>query len=254
VTLRVRWLGHASLVLDLGGVRILTDPLLRPHAHLLRRRGGPPAREHWADPAAVVVSHLHHDHAELASLRRLAGTPVLAAPVNARWLRAKDVTGVGLADDEWWDVPGSDVRVRPVPADHGHRPMPHRPNAACGFVIATPTTRVWFAGDTAPYAAMAHLPEMAGGPIDLALVPVGGWGPRLSGGHMDPFQAARVCAVVGAAAAVPVHWGTLHTPISRSLPPGWMDVGGPAFAAAAAREAPACEVHVLRPGGLLELA
>jgi L-ascorbate metabolism protein UlaG (beta-lactamase superfamily) len=101
---------------------------------------------------------------------------------------------------------------------------------------------------------MAHLPEMAGGPIDLALVPVGGWGPRLSGGHMDPFQAARVCAVVGAAAAVPVHWGTLHTPISRSLPPGWMDVGGPAFAAAAAREAPACTVHVLRPGGLLELA
>lgn len=253
MTLRVRWLGHASTVLDLDGVRLLTDPLLRTHAHLLRRRGGPPARADWADPAAVLISHLHHDHAELASLRLVAGAPVLAAPVNARWLRAHGLVSVGLADDQWWTVPGTDVRIRPVPADHGHRPMPHRPNAACGFVVAAGDRRIWFAGDTAPYAAMADLPELAGGPIDLALVPVGGWGPRLSGGHMDPVQAARVCAVVGVRAAVPVHWGTLHAPVSRRLPPGWMDVGGPAFAAAAGREAPGCDVHVLRPGGLLEL-
>ena len=85
---------------------------------------------------------------------------------------------------------------------------------------------------------MADLPALAGGPIDLALVPVGGWGPRLSGGHMDPVQAARACAGVGARAAVPVHWGTLHAPVSRRLPPGWMDRAGPAFAHAAARSAP----------------
>ena len=59
--------------------------------------------------------------------------------------------------------------------------------------------RIWFAGDTAPFAAMADIPALAGGPIDLALVPVGGWGPRLSGGHMDPVQAARACAIVGRA-------------------------------------------------------
>ena len=82
---------------------------------------------------------------------------------------------------------------------------------------------------------MADLPALAGGPIDLALIPVGGWGPRLSGGHMDPVQAARACVTVGARAAVPVHWGTLHAPVSRRLPPGWMDRAGPAFAHAAAR-------------------
>ncbi|MDM7832073.1 MBL fold metallo-hydrolase [Cellulomonas edaphi] len=253
MSVRLRWIGHASAVLDVDGVRILTDPLLRPHAHLLRRRGGAPERAHWEAPDAVLVSHLHHDHAELASLRLVPDATVLAAPANAHWLRARGVDAIGLRDVEWWTVPGSHVRIRPVPAVHGHRPMPHRPNAACGFVIATPRWRAWFAGDTEPYAAMADLPTMAEGPIDLALVPVGGWGPRLSGGHMDPTQAARVCGLVGARHAVPVHWGTLHTPVSRRLPPGWMDVGGPAFGAAAGREAPRCAVHVLQPGGVLEL-
>jgi L-ascorbate metabolism protein UlaG (beta-lactamase superfamily) len=253
VTVRVRWIGHATVVLDVGGARILTDPLLRTHAYLLRRRGAPPERAHWADPDAVLVSHLHHDHAELGSLRQVPAAPVLTAPANARWLRAHGVDAVGLADVDWWTVPGSDVRIRAVPAVHGHRPMPHRPNAVSGFVVAAPGWRAWFAGDTEPYAAMADLPAMAGGPIDLALVPVGGWGPRLSRGHMDPSQAARACAVAGARMAVPVHWGTLHAPISRSLPRGWMDEAGPAFAAAAAREVPECAVHVLTPGSALTL-
>jgi len=254
VSTGVRWLGHASVVLDIDGVRILTDPLLRRHAHLLRRRGGEPAREHWQDPAAVLVSHLHHDHAEIASLVRVPRAPVLAAPANARWLRSHRVpSAVGVPEGVWWPVPGTDVRIMAVPAVHGHRPMPHRPNAACGFLVATPTWRAWFAGDTAPYPAMADLPALAGGPIDLALVPVGGWGPRLSGGHMDPTQAARVCAAVGARTAVPVHWGTLHSPLSRSLPPGWMDLAGPAFAVAVAREASGCTARVLQPGGAIVL-
>ena len=131
--------------------------------------------------------------------------------------------------------------------------MPHRPNATHGFVVVTDSVRIWFAGDTAPFAAMADIPALAGGPIDLALVPVGGWGPRLSGGHMDAVQAARACAVVGARVAVPVHWGTLHAPVSRRLPPGWMDRAGPAFAAAAARVAPAVQVRVVIPGEQIEV-
>ena len=254
MTLHVRWLGHASTVLDLDGVRLLTDPLLLRHAGLLRRRGAAPRRPDWQGPAAVLLSHLHHDHAEIGSLRLLDGVPVLSAPANARWLRGKGIPdAVGLTDTEWWTVPGSDVRVRLVPAIHVHRPMPHRPNATHGFVVASDSVRVWFAGDTAPFAAMADIPALAGGPIDLALVPVGGWGPRLSGGHMDAVQAARACATVGARVAVPVHWGTLHAPVSRRLPPGWMDRSGPAFAAAAARVAPGVQVHVVLPGEQIEV-
>jgi len=255
MSLRLRWLGHASTVLDVDGVRLLTAPLLKRHAGLLRRRGDQPLPEHWRGADAVLLSHLHHDHAELGSLRQLGGAPVLTAPANARWLRGRGIdAAVGLTDVQWWQVPGSDVRLRLVPAVHGDRRMPHRPNSTHGFVVVTESFRVWFAGDTAPFPAMVDIPALAGGPIDLALVPVGAWGPRLSGGHMDAVQAARACATVGARVAVPVHWGTLHAPASRRLPPGWMDRGGPAFAHAAARVAPGLQVHVVAPGEQIELA
>lgn len=244
----LRWLGHATVVLDLGGARLITDPLLRPHAGLLRRRAPAPRPEDWDGPDAVLVSHLHHDHAELGSLRMLGDVPVVSARSNASWLAHQGLRdAVGLGADEWWTVPGTAVRVRPVPAVHGHRPMPHRPNATLGFLVVAPGMRVWFAGDTEPYPQMRHLPDLAGGPLDLALVPVGGWGPRLSGGHMDPAQAAAVCEAVGVRRAVPVHWGTLHAPASRRLPPGWMDRAGPAFAHALARRGEV-EPVLLAPG------
>jgi L-ascorbate metabolism protein UlaG (beta-lactamase superfamily) len=267
VSLRVTWLGHSTAVLDVVGparARLLTDPLLHRHAGLLRRRGTRPA-EAWRDADAVLLSHLHHDHAELRSLRLLRDTPVLTAPANARWLRDKGLHGVGLGD-AWHRVVagGADgphgpddpvVEVRLVPAVHGHRPMPHRPNAANGHLVRVRVpgepgagTRVWVAGDTERFPGTADMPRLAGGPIDLALVPVGGWGPRLSGGHLDPLQAARVCAEVGVRVAVPVHWGTLHAPGGRHLPRGWMDRAGVAFEAAAQREAPGTRVVVLRPG------
>ena len=252
--IRVAWLGHASAVLDLDGVRVLTDPLLRRHAGLLRGLGAAPSPARWEDPDAVLVSHLHHDHAELGSLRLLRDAPVLSAPANAAWLRRKGVPGArGLPPGRWWDVPGSDVRVRTTRAVHGERPMPHRPNAATGFLVSGPSATVWFAGDTGPFPEMASLAEEAGRPIDVALVPVGGWGPRLSGGHLDPVEAARACAVVGASFAVPIHWGTLHAPAARGLPPGWMEQAGRAFAVAVERWAPDCTALVLEPGQAVDV-
>ena len=97
-TLRVTWLGHASTVLDVAGVRVLTDPLLRRHAGLLRRRGDAPAPALWSGPDVVLLSHLHHDHAELGSLHLLDDVPVLTAPANAHWLRDHVVRGaLGVA-------------------------------------------------------------------------------------------------------------------------------------------------------------
>lgn len=260
MSVRVTWLGHSTVVLDVApatdgaaGVRLVTDPLLQRHAGVLRRRGGRPGPS-WRGSDAVLLSHLHHDHAELGSLRMLGDVPVLTAPANARWLRAKGLRGVGL-DDAWHRVgaAGAGVEVRLVPAVHGHRPMPHRPNATNGHLVRTggrgaAGLRVWAVGDTEHFPGMVHVPELADGPVDVALVPVGGWGPRLSGGHLDPAQAARVCAEVGVGVAIPVHWGTLHAPGGRHLPRGWMDHAGAAFAAATRREAPGTQVVVLRPG------
>ena len=254
--MRLTWLGHATVVLDLGGTRIISDPLLRPANGPLRRRGPTPQAEQWAGVEAVLVSHLHHDHVELASLRmlpNLADLPVLASSRNAAWLRRRRLRAMSLAD-EWYDVGTEGVQVRLVRADHHSRPMPHRPNDANGHLVRTPTTRIWVAGDTSLYPEMAELPELAGGPIDLAVVPVGGWGPRLSGGHLDSDAAAEACALVGASVAVPYHWGTLYAPGMQNRPPGWMDRPLTAFPAAMARRAPGCRALVLAPGESAELA
>ncbi|MBD8079238.1 MBL fold metallo-hydrolase [Cellulosimicrobium arenosum] len=262
--LRVTWLGHSTVVVDVVSVgggraaRVLTDPLLHRHAGLLRRRGARPPEEAWRGSDVVLLSHLHHDHAELGSLRLLGDVPVLTAPANARWLRGRGVRGVAL--DDAWHALGADgrrplVEVRLVPAVHGHRPMPHRPNATNGHLVrvragagGTDRTTVWAVGDTERFAGMGGLAELAGGPVDVALVPVSGWGPRLSGGHLGPVEAARVCADVGVRVAIPVHWGTLHAPGGRHVPRGWMDRAGAAFAAAVRREAPGTRAVVLRPG------
>jgi L-ascorbate metabolism protein UlaG (beta-lactamase superfamily) len=250
--MRLTWIGHATTVLDIGGVRLLTDPLLRPRAGPLRRRGKVPPADLWADTDAILISHLHHDHAELTSLKLLPRLPLITGTTNAAFLTRRKFPGVGLADDEWYDL-GSDVQVRLVRADHHSRPMPHRPNDAHGHLIRTPTARVWIAGDTSLYPEMSGLPDLAGGPIDLAVIPVGGWGPRLSGGHLNSETAAQAAAAVGAAVAVPYHWGTFAVPGTFNSPRGWMDLPGALFPRAIEREAPGCRAVVLRPGESLDL-
>ena len=180
--------------MDLDGVRIVADPLLRRNDGILRRRGVQPSRPAWADADAVLLSHLHTDHAEVPSLKLFPGVPVLTAPANAVWVNRKGLDGRGLADDEWFPL-GADgrVEVRLVRAVHHSRPMPHRPNAANGHLVRGPSGVAWLAGDTDLYDDMEALPELAGAPIDISLVPVGGWGPRLSPGHMGPKEAAVAC-------------------------------------------------------------
>jgi L-ascorbate metabolism protein UlaG (beta-lactamase superfamily) len=244
------WLGHSTVVIDIAGTRLVTDPLLGRHAGLLRRRGARPPRTAWERPDAVLLSHLHHDHAELASLRRIPGeVPVITAPDNASWLRRRGLHGVSPGADGWIDVgDGHAVSVALCRADHGSRPMPHRPNAANGHLIRSSDAAIWVAGDTSLFPAMAELRHDVARRIDLAIVPVSGWGPRLSPGHLGPVEAAEACALVGARFAVPVHWGTLHAPGVRNLPRGWMDRPAREFVAAVSRVAPQCTPVVLRHG------
>ena len=250
MTIDVTWLGHSTVVLDIDGVRIVADPLLGRHSGLLRRRGEQPDPAAWSDADAVLLSHLHHDHAEVRSLELLAGVPVLTAPENAAWVSGKGLHGLGLGPQEWVRVGTADrdVSVRLVPAVHGARPMPHRPNAANGHLVRGPSGTVWVAGDTELYPDLELLPTWAGGGIDLAVVPIAGWGPRLSPGHLGPEEAATACGTVGARWAVPVHWNTLYLPTTDWWPGGWMTRPGPAFLEALQREAPTTRPLVLELG------
>ena len=223
---------------------MVTDPLLMPHNGPLRRQVARPLDGHWERVDAVLLSHLHHDHAELRSLRLLAGVPVLASPGNRPWLARRGLNA--LSFDGWAGF--GDVEVRLVKAIHHSRPMPHRPNDACGHLVRADGASIWIAGDTSLYDEMSSLPDLAGVErIDLAIVPIGGWGPRLSPGHMGPVEAAEACARTRARTAIAYHWGTLSAPFTSRFGT-WFNRPLEAFADAVARVAPACRVLRLRPG------
>lgn len=181
----------------------------------------------------------------------LGAVPILTARRNADWLLRRGLQGVPVED--WIDVGG--VAVRGVPAVHHSRPMPHRPNDAVGHLVRSDSASVWLAGDTSLFDEMRHLASWAGGErIDVAVVPIGGWGPRLSPGHMGPEEAAVACAMTAARFAVPVHWGTLHVP-PTGLFGDWMQRPVDLFVDALSRVAPGCRLVRLRPGesGVLRL-
>ncbi len=213
--LAVTWWGHASTTVELGGVRVATDPLLSDRLLHLRRYAATPGAL-AVDADLVVVSHLHLDHLHLPSLRRFAPTvPILVPRGGEALLRSLGPERVVPV------VPGDVVRltgltVRVLPASHDGRRGPHTRIAgpALGFRLEAGGASCWFPGDTGLREDMRGL-----GPVDLALVPVGGWGPTLGEGHLDPVGAAEAVRRVGARTAVPVHWGTFWPAGLRRIAP-----------------------------------
>jgi len=203
--LELEFIGHSTILVELDGIRILTDPVTRSRVGPLRRVEPVPKRDRLRGIDLVLLSHLHWDHLDLPSLRDLGRhVPLVVSAGAGTWLRAagfSEVREVVVGDSV--DVGG--VRVRVVPAVHsGFRP-PLGPTApALGFVIDG-SRSVYFAGDTDLFPGMGDL----GGPVDIALLPVWGWGPTLGRGrHMDPLRAAESLRLIRPRAAVPIHWGT----------------------------------------------
>ena len=236
---RVTWVGHATALIELGGVRLLTDPVLRNWLGHLRRHGASPAAGVNDDLDAVLISHLHLDHLDLPSLKRLPrGTRVLVPRGAGALLRRQGFTEVDeLAAGERADVAGLEVEA--VPALHDGRRLPFGGAKAdtIGFVAGR---RVYFAGDTDLFEGMA---ELRG--IDVALLPVWGWGPSLGEGHMDPETAARAAALLRPRLAVPIHWGTFYPRLLARYKPDRLTDPPHEFATALAQLAPEVDVQVL---------
>ena len=251
---RVRWLGHATVEVALGGATILTDPVLRVRvAHLLRVPGAVPAPPPLID--AVALSHAHRDHLDLPTLRALDGDWPLIVPRGTgrllpRALRAR-AAEVVVGDA----VVAGGATIRAVPARHDGRRHPLAPRAgapdALGYVVEGAGKRVYFAGDTDLFDGMTRI---GAGGLDVALLPVWGWGPRLgSGDHLDPERAARAAALLAPRVAIPIHWATFLPVAARRRHAALLTTPGPAFAAATARAAPAVAVALLAPGEALDL-
>lgn len=245
----ITWWGHATATVRDSGTTFLTDPLLVGRtAHLRRRRGAaPPASAAHAD--AVLVSHLHADHLHLRSLARLApGTRVVvpcgalrALPGLRRLARRLRIEEVSVGDE----VTVGPVTVRAVFAAHDGRRLPYGPHRApaLGYVIEG-AARTYFAGDTGLFARMAE----AVGPVDVALLPVGGWGPRLGSGHLNAARAAEALTLLRPRSAVPVHYGTFWPIGLDAVRPHEFHSPGEEFVRRAGELAPGVRVHRLRHG------
>ena len=244
----VTWWGHATCTIEDRGVRVLTDPLFCSRLGHLGRRRGPLPGDGSRRVDLAVVSHLHVDHLHIGSLALLPRHVPVAVPRGAlhavpelRRLRDRDLVEVGPGDV--FRVGG--LVVEAVPAEHDGRrwPWSRRRAPALGYVV-NGEARTYFAGDTDRSDAVRE----AVGRCDVALLPVGGWGPTLGAGHLDPARAAGFLAGLDAYHAVPVHFGTMWPVGLGRVRPDRFDRPGSEFAGHAARLGLACAVRELRPG------
>ena len=244
---RVTYVGHATVLLELDGARLLTDPLLRSRVFHLRRHE-PAGAEALGPIDVVLVSHAHWDHLDVPSLRRVAaGASVVVPRGAAKHLpRSRFAEIVELDEDEEFAV--AELTITATHAEHDGRRMPFGDTTpSLGYVVSG-STRTYFAGDTDLFEEMGAL-----APLDLALVPVAGWGPRLPAGHLDPRGAAEALRLLRPRVAVPIHWGT-YSAMTWRQPRPTLDTEPPAeFARHAAELAPEVDVRVLQPGESLEL-
>lgn len=239
---RIVFLGHAT-VIECEGVRLLTDPLLRQRVAHLRRQAQPVDRARIGGVDAVLISHMHHDHLDPASLRLLgAEVPILVPCGAAAWLRRRHFNAVRELAAGQTESIGA-LTVTAVEAHHDGRRVGGPRTEAVGFLLCGRRT-IYFAGDTELFAGMS---DMSAG-LDVALLPVGGWGRTLGPGHMDPLGAARAAALLQPRIAIPIHWGTfLAIGVGRRHHAQPHD-DPRLFAREVANLAPRVEVRILAPG------
>jgi L-ascorbate metabolism protein UlaG (beta-lactamase superfamily) len=249
--LRIRYVGHATVRIEIDGTTLITDPVFRHRLLHLRRHGRRPDAAARAAVDATLLSHYHLDHADLRSLRELGrDVPLVGPPGAARLLGDK-----GFSRVEELPVGGTrelgSLTVTATRAEHDGRrwPLVGLGGETCGFVVAG-SQKVYFAGDTDVFDEMEGLVA----DLDVAFLPVWGWGTSLGEGHMDPQRAARAAALLRPRVAIPVHWGTFF-PFALHRRHGHLLRDPPHdFARETARVAPDVEVRVLEPGSATEVA
>jgi L-ascorbate metabolism protein UlaG (beta-lactamase superfamily) len=246
----VTYIGHATVRIDIDGTRLLTDPVLRGRVGPLARHGAAPSPQATEGVDAVLISHMHRDHADLGSLRRLGpDARLLVPPGSRRFFERHGFTVV----TELKPGESSSIGRLTVTAVDAHHDGGRRRHAAAarslGFLIGG-RRNVYFAGDTDLFDGMSALSS----DLDLALLPIWGWGPTLGPGHLDPERAAHAAALLSPRLAVPIHWGTLYPFGLARFRPDQLRLPAERFAAFMRELAPQVGTRVLSPGESTSLA
>lgn len=240
---RITYIGHATNLIEIGGLRIMTDPFIRNSIAHLKREASPVSRGLIENIDAVLLSHHHQDHLDFKSIKKVSPDIVIGGPETSSILAKRKIDALDLDIGEEIEI--GEVTIRAVYANHPHtKNIPFKRNSGTpvGFLISA-QKKIYFAGDTDLFAEMK---ELRSEEIDLAALPVWGWGPRIGAGHLNPKTAAVAAEMINPEKAIPIHWGTYFP---RVIKKGrdTLNWPGPLFKEEVGNLNPETEVFVLNP-------
>jgi L-ascorbate metabolism protein UlaG (beta-lactamase superfamily) len=254
--LRATWIGHATVLLEIDGARLLTDPIwserASPSTLVGPRRFHPPPITLEALPPVdvVVISHDHFDHLDMATVRALArrGTR-FAVPLGVgAHLESWGIPAGQILELDWGEsatVAGLTLTATPARHYSGRNPLRAYRTLWASWVVRSPVHRVFFSGDTGYFDAFVRIGEQHG-PFDLTLLKIGACDPSWQLIHMSPEEAVRVHQDVRGRLLLPVHWGTFNLAFHA-----WNQ---PAEAVSAAAAAQGVALAIPRPGEWVDVA
>jgi L-ascorbate metabolism protein UlaG (beta-lactamase superfamily) len=263
--LRVTWLGHSTLLIEIDGLRVLTDPVWGPRTSPLRWLG--PAR--WYPPLialdelpaidAVIISHDHYDHLDQPTIDAMKEwDTIFVAPLGVgAHLEYWGVPTDRIVELDWWErTRVGELELVATPARHASGRSLFDQNATlwAGYALLGPRHRVYFSGDTGLFPAMTEIGERFG-PFDLTMIEAGAYGQSWPDWHIGPEQAVRAHQMVRGEVLLPIHWGLFNLayhgwtePIERTL----VAAAAAGVDVAAPRPGQSFEPETLGPGGLTE--
>jgi len=218
--LRVTWLGHSTLLIEIDGYRVLTDPVWGPRASPSRlagpKRFQPVPVQLGQLPAVDVIalSHDHYDHLDYPTIRELRASPVpfvTSLGVGAH-LEAFGIAAARIHELDWWQsvtLPGTGLSVTAAPSQHfsGRTFKSRNSTLWSSLVIRGPRHAVFFSGDTGLTTEYQAIRERLG-PFDLVMLEVGAFHPSWGDMHLGPHNALRAHQLLGGGVFLPIHWGT----------------------------------------------
>ncbi len=219
--LRATWLGHSTVLIEIGGLRVLTDPVWGPRASPSRIAGPKrfqpvPVRLKAMPPLDLaIISHDHYDHLDYPTIKALAQhttVPFVTSLGVGAHLEAFGVPVTRITELDWWQthqLPGHDLAITAAPSQHfsGRGLKDRNATLWSSFVIQSPRHRVFFSGDTGLTTQYAEIKNRLG-PFDLVMLEVGAFHPAWGDIHLGPDNALKALKLLGGGAFMPVHWGT----------------------------------------------
>ena len=218
--LRATWLGHSSVLVEIDGARVLTDPVFGKRASPSQLAGPkrfhpvPVAIKHLPKLDAVLISHDHYDHLCMPTVLALAktGVPFITSLGVGAHLQGWGIPAERITELDWWEthrLPNTQVEVTAAPSQHfsGRGLKGRNGTLWSSLVVRGPKHRVFFSGDTGLTAQYRQIRDRLG-PFDLVMLEVGAFHPAWGDIHLGPENALKALQLLGGGAFLPVHWGT----------------------------------------------